>query len=234
VKWRLRGKLIGEANGVSTKQVQTSKVFAINGSNGFCFKHFCCLLLCVKYKIKWRMNPTRQNSYVTAETPIVCLNELAAVEFFETQRWGDIPVCAHCGSSAVYRMMNATGDKRNARFLWRCRACARQYTVRIGTVYEDTRLDLRHWCYAFWRAANSGNGVAALEIMRHCQISYKSALFMMNRIRFAIAPEHDIRELTGADGSDQERLFGDLRSASERPISAGTERGGRSRSRNAA
>lgn len=179
-------------------------------------------------------DPNAAKTYVIAEPPIVCSHELAAVEFFEAQRWGDTPMCAHCGSSAVYKMMDATGEKRNARFLWRCRACERQYTVRIGTVYEDTRLDLRHWCYAFWRAADSNDGVAALEIMRHCQISYKSALFMMSRIRFAIAPDHDVPELVGAAGSDQTRLLGDLRCASERPISAGKERGRSPRSRSAA
>jgi transposase-like protein len=45
---------------------------------------------------------------------------------------------------------------------------------------------LRHWCYAFWRASTSKKGVSALEIKRHCQISYKSALFLMHRIRFAM------------------------------------------------
>lgn len=62
-----------------------------------------------------------------------------------------------------------------------------QYTVRIGTIYEESRIELRHWCYAFWRAATSKKGVSALEIKRHCQISYKSALFLMNRIRVAMA-----------------------------------------------
>ena len=172
-----------------------------------------------------------KKSYLIGESPIVCSSEPAAVEFFEAQRWGDTPICAHCGNSAVYKMMDVKGDKRNARFLWRCRACERQYTVRIGTVYEHTRLDLRHWCYAFWRAANSNNGLPALEIMRHCQISYKSALFMMNRMRFAIAPEDNALELAGAPGSDQTRLLGDVRSASEKPISSCKERRRSSRSR---
>ena len=56
-------------------------------------------------------------------------------------------------------------------------------------MYEESRIELRHWCYAFWRAATSKKGVSALEIKRHCQISYKSALFLMNRIRFAMAPD---------------------------------------------
>jgi hypothetical protein len=70
-------------------------------------------------------------------------------------------------------------------YLWRCHDCKEQFTVRIGTVYEESRIELRHWCYAFWRACTSKKGVSALEIKRHCQISYRSALFLMNRIRLA-------------------------------------------------
>ncbi len=129
------------------------------------------------------------DSAIVREIPIACSNELAAVEFFEKQRWGDSPCCVHCGSIAVYKMTDAKTGERSARFLWRCRDCKKQYTVRIGTVYEETRLPLRHWAYAFWRASTSKKGVAALEIKRHCQIGYKAALFLMNRIRFAMAPD---------------------------------------------
>jgi hypothetical protein len=86
-------------------------------------------------------------------------------------------------------MADAKTGERSKRFLWRCRDCKEQYTVRIGTVYEESRIPLRHWAYAFWRGATSKKGVSALEIKRHCQLSYKSALFLMNRIRFAMAPD---------------------------------------------
>lgn len=129
-------------------------------------------------------------SKLIEQIPIACCDEEAAVEFFERMRWGKKPTCARCGSDAVYKMMDAINPtRRNKRFLWRCRTCRQQYTVRIGAVYEETRLPMRHWAYAFWRAATSKKGVAALEVMRHCQITYKSALFLMNRIRFAMAPD---------------------------------------------
>jgi transposase-like protein len=121
--------------------------------------------------------------------PLACTSELAAVELFEKQRWGKTPCCIHCGSVDVYKMVDAKTGERNARFLWRCHDCGKQFTVRIGTVYEDSRLPFRHWVYAFWRASTSKKGVSALEIQRQCQISYKSALFLMNRIRFAMASD---------------------------------------------
>jgi transposase-like protein len=92
---------------------------------------------------------------------------------------------------------------RNCRYLWRCHDCKQQYTVRIGTVYEESRIELRHWCYAFWRACTSKKGVSALEIKRNCQISYKSALFLMNRIRFAMAPDPDAPQLKGTVECDE-------------------------------
>jgi len=134
---------------------------------------------------KLNKRPELAKSEIIGAMPVVCGNELAAVEFFESQRWGNAPCCPHCASKDVYKMVGRDGE-RNKRFLWRCRGCAGQYTVRIGTVYEDSRLPLRHWAYAFWRASTSKKGVAALEIKRQCQISYKSALFLLNRIRCAM------------------------------------------------
>src|ERR1700674_2428366 len=116
---------------------------------------------------------------------------------FEKQRWGNTPACVKCGSVGVYQMKDAKTGGRNSRFLWRCKDCKEQYTVRIGTVYEESRIELRHWCYAFWRACTSKKGVSALEIKRQCQISYKSALFLMTRIRFAMAPDANAPKLMG-------------------------------------
>jgi transposase-like protein len=146
-------------------------------------------------------------SVTIEEIPLGCSNELAAVELLEALRWEGHPVCVHCGSASVYKMTDAATGERNKRYLWRCHDCKKQYTVRIGTIYEESRIELRHWCYAFWRASTSKRGVAALEIMRHCQISYKSALFLMNRIRFAMALDQPTApKLTGTIECDETRI----------------------------
>jgi transposase-like protein len=142
-------------------------------------------------------------SAVVEAIPLACTDELAAVEFLEKQRWGDTPACIRCGSVDVYKMLDAKTGQRSTRFLWRCHDCKEQYTVRIGTVYEESRIPLRHWCFAFWRACTSQKGVSALELKRQCQISYKSALFLMNRIRFAMAPDPDSPKLTGTVECDE-------------------------------
>lgn len=132
-------------------------------------------------------------SAIVAQLPVACMNEIAATEFMEAQRWPDRPFCVHCGSTNVYKMIDAKTGERNKRFLWRCHECKKQYTVRIGTVFESTRIPLRHWCYAFWRASTSKKGAAALEIKRHTGLSYKSSLFMMHRIRLAMTPAKPVK-----------------------------------------
>lgn len=140
--------------------------------------------------------------------PRACADETAAVLFLEAQRWGDMPICAHCESENVYQMKGRDGE-RNKRFLWRCKDCGKQYTVRVGTVFEDSRIPLRHWCYAFWAACASKKGVSALQIKRQTQVTYKSALFMMHRIRFAMADEPGApRPLTGTVEVDETYVGG--------------------------
>jgi hypothetical protein len=182
------------------------------------------------------MNPKRHNlsnSALIEQIPLACQNETVAVEFFEKQRWGDTPCCIHCGSVDVYKMLDAKTGERSKRFLWRCRDCKKQYTVRIGMVYEESRLPMRHWAYAFWRAATSKKGVAALEIKRHCQINYISALFLMNRIRFAMAPDPG-KKLTGVVECDEAYLGGKHTFKSgikKTPVFVAVERNGRIRRR---
>jgi transposase-like protein len=129
-------------------------------------------------------------SEVVAQLPLACCDETAAFEFMERQRWGDSPRCMMCEGSNVYKMIDAKTGQRNRRFLWRCRDCDRQFTVRIGTVFEESRIPLRHWCYAFWAACASKKGVSAKQIQRQTGLSYKSALFMMHRIRYAMADDY--------------------------------------------
>jgi transposase-like protein len=127
------------------------------------------------------------------DIPKACIDEQTAVEFMEYQRWSNVPACPHCGDINVKKMTDSTGG-RNKRFLWRCNGCKKQFTVRVGTVFEDSRIPLRIWCYAFYRACASKKGISALQISRECHITYKSALFLMHRIRYAMAgPRKEIK-----------------------------------------
>lgn len=148
-------------------------------------------------------NISTKDDVLIGELPRACADETAAVEFMEKQRWGEHPACQHCGSLDVYQMKDSKDQtKRQANFRWRCHDCKQQFTVRTGSVFEDSRIPLRHWCYAFWRAATSKKGISALEIHRQTGLSYKSSLFLLHRIRHAMDAQ-DIEPLNGTVEVDE-------------------------------
>jgi transposase-like protein len=180
-------------------------------------------------------------SEIVAIVPKACADEATAVDFIERQRWGDCPCCPRCGDTNVRKMLDAQGN-RNARFLWRCLGCKKQYTVRIGTVYEESRIPLRHWCYAMWASVASKKGVSALQIKRQTGLNYRSALFLLNRIRYAMSSGPTPPKLTGTVEADETYVGGKPRHPRKgivgrnpfvvkTPVFAAVERGGRVRCR---
>jgi transposase-like protein len=152
---------------------------------------------------------------------IASANETAAVEFLEAQRWGDAPACARCGDVDVYKMTSVDG-MRNQDYRWRCRGCKRMFTVRTDTVFEETRLPLRIWVYAFWRACASKKGISALQLKRETEISYKSALFILRRIRHGMG--EDGPKLSGTVEVDEVYIGGKPRKRFATKRGRGTSR----------
>lgn len=152
-------------------------------------------------------NRSTKNDPILEAIPAACADEGKAVEFMEMQRWGDSPCCPRCASLNVYAMQDSKTGERQANFRWLCRDCKSiksvcQFTVRTGTVFEDSKVELRHWCFAFWRASTSKKGVSALEIHRQTGLSYKTSLFVLHRTRFAMADSAPAP--LGANGWDVE------------------------------
>lgn len=189
-------------------------------------------------------NRSTKNDPIIKALPLACADENTAVEFMEQQRWGNYPACPRCGSMDVYQMRGKDGSREKG-YRWRCRDCVRlketkpMFSVRTGTVFEESRVPMRHWCFAFWRASTSKKGVSALEIHRQTGVSYKSALFMLHRIRYAMAPE-PVNKLSGIVEVDETYVGGKPRYKGESKRGRGTnkqavvalvERGGNVRAR---
>ncbi len=138
---------------------------------------------------------------ITTALPKACVDERMAMDFLETLIWGYEPACPRCGDLDVYPMKERKTGERQANGRWRCRGCKQQYTVRTGTIMEDSRIPLKYWCFAFWRACSSKKGVSALQIKRETGLSYKSALFLMHRIRYAMSggPDRPLRGTVEVD-----------------------------------
>jgi transposase-like protein len=149
-------------------------------------------------------------SPVLAALRLAAVSESAAVAFLEQQRWGDAPACPRCGDVDVYKMTGRDGQ-RNKDYRWRCKGCKQMFTVRTGTIFEESRLPLRVWVYAFWKACSSKKGISALQLSREMEITHKSALFVLRRIRHGLT-DFGTEKLTGTVEVDETYVGGKRRS----------------------
>jgi transposase-like protein len=112
-------------------------------------------------------------------------NEDAARDALEAVRWPEGPVCPHCGASDQ-TMIAKVGGTKHRPGLYYCNECKGTFTVTVGTIFERSKIPLTKW----WMAArmfNSGkNGVSAHGIHRTLKVTYKTAWFMMHRLREAM------------------------------------------------
>jgi|ERR1035441_6125745 transposase-like protein len=104
-----------------------------------------------------------------------------ATEFVAKLRWPEGPVCPRCGSMEYSYL--------TTRRVWKCKACKKQYSVKLGTIFEDSPLGLDKWLPAVWLVANSKNGISSHELGRSLGVTQKSAWFMLHRIRLAMQTE---------------------------------------------
>lgn len=141
--------------------------------------------------------------------PAACRRERDAVEFLESVRgWNASLSCPHCRGGDVYRMRNRSRTRRNRRFLWRCRSCESQFTVRLHTLFEDSRIHLHHWCYALWAACALPAGVSAGDLCKRTGITYASSLFVIHRIRLLLptAMTRESRRRRLSPGAEPDRV----------------------------
>jgi transposase-like protein len=110
-------------------------------------------------------------------------DEAAAFEYLESVLWADGPVCQHCG--ALDRLTRVHGKTARAG-LWRCGHCKRQFTVKIGTVFESAHIPLHKMLQAVYLLTSSKKGFSAHQLHRILGVTYKSAWFLAHRIREAM------------------------------------------------
>jgi transposase-like protein len=121
-------------------------------------------------------------------------DEAKAEEHIFRSRWPDgEPFCPHCGSTNTMRM----AGKTQAGY-WLCRDCRDKFTVRTGTVMERSHVPLHKWLLATHLIAASKKGMSAKQIERMLGVTYKTAWFLMHRIREAMAPTAQTPPLGGA------------------------------------
>lgn len=103
--------------------------------------------------------------------PMVCLETVSKA------KWPNGPECPRC---ACKRLSFLT-----TRRMWTCLECRKQFSVKVGTIFEDSAIGLDKWMVAMWMLGNCKNGVSSYEIGRALEITQKTAWFMLHRIRYA-------------------------------------------------
>jgi transposase-like protein len=142
--------------------------------------------------------------------------EADAYLYLEQLRWGDRPLCPHCGSVGEHYFLNpANGRSRKTRTgaaserrVWKCRDCRKQFSVLTGTIFHGTKIPVRTWLFVIFEMCASKNGVAAREIERKYGLTPRSAWFMAHRIREAMKREPMAGLLSGRVVADETFIGG--------------------------
>ena len=144
-------------------------------------------------------------------------DEAAAFAHIEAMLWPDGPVCPSCGSvDAAYQLKGVRskpsltekhpeGKVRHG--LKKCKACGKQFTVRIGTIFEGSHIDLQLWLQAIYLMTSSKKGISSNQLHRTLGITLKSAWFMSHRIREAMRDDRTVDFGAGGSAVEVDETF---------------------------
>jgi transposase-like protein len=117
---------------------------------------------------------------MTSLSDPIFTDETAARDYLEGLRWADGRFCPHCGEA---ERTSPVKGKSHRPGLYVCLSCKKQFTVRIGTIFERSHIPLHKWVAGFYLMSSSKKGISAHQLHRMLGITYKSAWFMAHRIR---------------------------------------------------
>ncbi len=126
-----------------------------------------------------------------------------SLHFVADLRWPDGVTCPVCENKKVSFL--------STRRIWKCKGCKKQFSVKLGTIFEDSPIGLDKWLPALWMLANCKNGVSSYELARALGVTQKTAWFMLHRIRLAMQTGA-FQKLSGTVEADETYIEGKARS----------------------
>lgn len=122
-------------------------------------------------------------------------DEQSCVDHLRSIRWKSGAHCPHCGSVKVYHF----SDNRNHK----CGDCRKRFSIKVGTIFEDSKIPLRKWFMAIWLITSHKKGVASTTLARDIKVTQKTAWFMLHRLRHAARTRSFNRPLEGTVEIDE-------------------------------
>jgi transposase-like protein len=127
-------------------------------------------------------------------------DEQSCVDHLRSIRWKNGAHCPHCGSTKVYHF----SDNRNHK----CGDCRQRFSIKVGTIFEDSKIGLRKWFMAIWLITSHKKGIASTTLARDIKVTQKTAWFMLHRLRHAARTKSFNRPLTGTVEVDETFIGG--------------------------
>lgn len=163
-------------------------------------------------------------------------DENKARELLEKLRWPKGPVCPHCKNhheKPIYKLAPQASSTAPARKgVYKCGACRKQFTVTVGTVFEGSHIEISKWLMAMFILCSSKKSISANQMSRMLDMQYKTAWFMLHRLRYAMQPAAG-KKLSGVVEADEAFIGGKgdrtTRPAPKTPVVALIEQGGQMR-----
>jgi len=138
--------------------------------------------------------------------------EEAARAYFERTRWPNGPVCPHCGNAERIYARTPNPKVRTRPGLYKCSECSDTFSVTVGTVMEASKVPLHKWLIAFYMMCASKTQISALQLQRQLELgSYRTALFLCHRIRYALKDVTPSGLLSGDVEADETYIGGKAR-----------------------
>jgi transposase-like protein len=127
-------------------------------------------------------------------------DEQTAIDHFTAIRWADGAFCPLCGSTKVYHF----SDKRTHK----CGDCRKRFSIKVGTIFEDTKIELRKWMMAVWLITSHKKGIASTQLAKDIGVTQKTAWFMLHRLRHAARTQSFNKPLDGEVEIDETYVGG--------------------------
>ncbi len=131
--------------------------------------------------------------------------------YLTEQRWPNGIACPRCGVMEPYRIERKSPTKNAVKSLWKCRGCKRQFTETVGTIFEGSKIPLNKWFAGIYLLCSSKKGMSAHQMHRQLDVTYKTAWFMLHRIRLAMKNPDSPFMLSGTVEADETYIGGKAR-----------------------